>query len=172
MQILTLLILSFLAGSLIKLADDIEDKNLSINRYFAVLFGVAYGLLMGYLMIKDPHASTIFGGIILGCLLTGKINSMGHYFGLASILIILFLNGIIISPVLLVIALLAALDELADAIPEILKPIFKYRPILKLGTLVLVILKILEFQALIILFSFDIAYILTERIDSRLSHEI
>jgi len=169
-----LLILSFLAGFLIKFSDDIEDKNIIRLQILAVPSGIAYGLVMGYSMVKYHDASIIFGGIILGCLFTGKINSMGHYFGLGTILTILFLNGIIISPIFLAIAVLAALDELEDVlhIPQFLNAVFKYRLILKSGTLILVILKLLGIEALLILIAFDTAYILAHKIDSRFSHEI
>lgn len=167
MPLLTLLILSLLAGSLIKLADDIADKKLFHN-LFAMPLGLAYGLIMGYLMLIDADASLLFGGIVLGCLLTGKINNMGHYFGLGAILIVLFLYGIKLTPLVLPIAALAALDELKDVIP-LTNAVFQYRLFLKLGILVLVILDMLGLNALIILIAFDSAYIMTERINSRFS---
>ena len=167
MPLLTLLILSLLAGSLIKLADDIADKKLFHN-LFAMPLGLAYGLIMGYLMLIDADASLLFGGIVLGCLLTGKINNMGHYFGLGAILIVLFLYGLKLTPLVLPIAALAALDELKDVIP-LTNAVFQYRLFLKLGILVLVILDMLGLNALIILITFDSAYIMTERINSRFS---
>jgi len=90
--------LSFLAGSLVKLTDDIEDKNLSIHHLYAIPGGLAYGFTMGYLMLIDIDASFLFGGIILGCLITGKIDSIGHYLGISAILILVFLFGIELSP--------------------------------------------------------------------------
>ncbi|HLE88093.1 MAG TPA: hypothetical protein VI727_10565 [Candidatus Brocadiaceae bacterium] len=152
---------------MIKLADDIADKKLFHN-LFAMPLGLAYGLIMGYLMLIDADASLLFGGIVLGCLITGKINNMGHYFGLGAILIVLFLYGIKLTPLVLPIAALAALDELKDVIP-LPNAVFQYRLFLKLGILVLVILDMLGLNALIILIAFDSAYIMTERINSRFS---
>lgn len=168
MQLLTLFTLGLIAGSLIKLADDITDKNLPLNRLFAVPFGLAYGLVMGYLMINDADAAILFGGIVIGCLVTGKINSTGHYFGLFAILTVLFLNGIKISPLVLPVAALAALDELKDALP-LPRAIFEYRLFLKLGILALVISGIMGLNALVLLIAFDSAYIITDRINSRFS---
>lgn len=168
MQLLTLFILGLIAGSLIKLADDITDKNLPLNRIFAIPIGIAYGLLMGYLMINDADAAILFGGIVIGCLVTGKINSTGHYFGLFAILTVLFLNGIKISPLVLPVAALAALDELKDALP-LPRAIFEYRLFLKLGILALVISGIMGLNALVLLIAFDSAYIITDRINSRFS---
>jgi hypothetical protein len=165
--LLTLLILSLLAGSLIKLTDDIADKNLFHNR-FAVPPGLAYGLIMGYLMLIDTDASLLFSGIVIGCLITGKINSTGHYFGLGAILIVLFLYGIKLTHIVLPIAALAALDELKDAVRiPALNAVFDYRLFLKLGILVLVLLNILGLNALMVLIAFDSAYVITGRINSR-----
>lgn len=173
MSLLTLLVISLLSGSLIKLTDDIEDKNLS-RKIYAIPAGLAYGLLMGYLMISDTGAALLFGGIVLGNLVTGKINSRGHYFGLGAILTVLFLYGIKLSFLVLPIAMLAALDEIRDLIrtPKFMELIFEYRLILKLGILVLVILEMLGLNALLVLLAFDAAYMLTGRMTGRAAHEI
>ncbi len=163
-----LFFLSFLAGSLVKLTDDIEDRNLKI-RFCSIPTGLAYGFMMGYLMLIDIDASLLFGGITLGCLITGKIDSMGHYFGISAILAMVFLYGVKLSPLVLLIVALAALDEIKDMIhiPKFMGFVFDYRLILKFGISILVVLKIMGLNALIALFTFDIAYILTERIIRR-----
>ncbi len=156
-----------------KLADDIMDRDLPVSWLFTILPGVAYGLLIGYLMATDTNAAILFGGIVLGCLVTGKINGTGHYFGLATILIVLFLYGIKLSWLVLLTAALAALDEMGDRVLVVrLRFIFDYRLILKLGILILVFFDLLGLNALIILLAFDLAYILAERIDRRFLHEI
>lgn len=171
MELLTLLVLGFLAGSLIKLTDDIADRKL-FHPLFAIPLGFAYGLIMGYLMLGDADASLLFGGIVLGCLITGKINSTGHYLGLGAILTIILLYGA--RPTLLIfpIAALAALDEMKEVIKvKALNAVFDYRLFLKLGILVLVILNIIGISALLLLIAFDSAYIIIQKIDSRF-HEI
>jgi hypothetical protein len=166
-ELLILLILGFLAGSLIKLTDDIADRNL-FHPFLALPLGLAYGLIMGYLMQSDAAVSLLFGGIVLGCLITGKINSTGHYFGLGAILIVIFLYDAKLSLLVFPIAALAALDESKKIIQvPALNVAFDYRLFLKLGILVLVILNVIGINALITLIVFDSAYILTEKIDSR-----
>lgn len=162
--------LSFLAGLLVKLTDDIEDKNLNIHRLYAIPAGLTYGFVMGYLMLIDIDASFLFGGITLGCLIAGKIDSRGHYFGITAILAVVFLYGMKLSPLVLLIATLAALDEIKEIIhiPKFIDFAFEYRLILKLGILILVILKIMGLNAVIALFAFDLAYILTDRITRRI----
>lgn len=169
MSLFTLLVLSFLTGALVKITDDIEDKNL-FNKTYAIPFGLAYGSLMGYLMINDSNASLLFAGIVLGCLLAGKINSTGHYFGLAAILLLNFLHGTELSPFVLLIALFAALDEMKDAFKaRSLNFVFDYRLILKLGILAFVLMSIVDLTAFIILIAFDSAYLIAGKMDSRLS---
>ncbi len=170
MNLLYLLALAFLSGSLIKLTDDITDRGLKIPRIAAIPLGLAYGSLMGYLMLVDKDAAILFGGIVLGCLATGKINSNGHYFGLGGILVFIFLNGIKFPPLVLLAAALAALDEMGDIVSlKRLQFIFEYRLILKSGMLALVILNLTGVNALLLLLAFDGAYIITERVTSRLS---
>jgi len=169
MPFLTFFFLSFLSGSLVKLTDDIEDIDIDVNRLYAIPGGLAYGIAMGYLMLTDIDASVLFGGITLGCLIAGKINCRGHYFGMSAILIVVFLYGIKLSPLVLFIAALTALDEIKDMIyvPKFIDFVFEYRLILKFGILIFVILEIIGPNALIALFAFDIAYILTGRITRR-----
>ncbi|MCX9010156.1 MAG: hypothetical protein OIN66_03435 [Candidatus Methanoperedens sp.] len=173
MSLLQLLVMASLSGSLIKLTDDIEDRDLASKQY-AIPCGLAYGLSMGYLMLIDTDVALLFGGIILGNLITGKINSRGHYFGLGAILAVLFLYGVKLSPLVLAVAALAALDEIGDIIrvPQSLDFIFEYRLMLKLGILLLVILKIIGLNALIVLLAFDGAYMLTGGLTRRFSHEV
>lgn len=165
-----LFLLGFLSGSLVKLTDDIEDINVGINRLYAIPGGIAYGTVMGYLMLTDIDASFLFGGITLGCLIAGKINCRGHYFGMGAILTMVFLHGIKLSPLVLLIAALTALDEIKDIIyiPKFMDFVFEYRLILKLGILIFVIFKIIGPNALIALIAFDIAYILTGKIIRRI----
>jgi len=172
-QIISLLILGSLVGFLLKLADDISDKNMRLNPIFSNPLGISYGLLMGYLMIVDMYAALIFGGIILGCLVSGKINNTGHYFGLAAVLAIVFSCGVKLSPVVFMIAVLSAFDEMKDLIHiPALDFLFKYRLFLKTGVLLLVAFDFIGLNGLLLLFAFDFAYILTEKLDSRLIHEI
>lgn len=159
-----------MVGLFMKLADDISDKNHRLNRRFAVPLGIAYGLLMGYLMIADVDASLLFGGIIIGCLISGKIDCTGHYIGLATILAIVFSYGIKFSPLIFMIAAFAAIDEMKEiihiSIPDF---VFEYRIFLKIGVLLLVVFDFMGLNGLLLLFTFDFAYIMTDRLNSRLN---
>lgn len=173
MQTLILLILGILIGLFMKLADDISDTNSKIDRMYAIPLGIGYGALMGYLMILDTDASLLFGGIILGCLFTGKIDRKCHYLALASILLMVFINGIKLSPLVLIIAALAAFDEMKEIFPfQGMEFIFDYRLFLKSGVLLLVVLDLTGIYSFILLIAFDLAYIITGKMNLRLIHEI
>jgi len=90
------------------------------------------------------------------------------------ILAVIFYYGFHPSPLILLVGVLAAMDELKDTIhiPSSLEFIFDYRLVLKVGILILVVLNILELNTLIILLAFDIAYILTDQLTSRFPNEI
>jgi len=172
-QTLILLILGILVGLLMKLADDISDTNSKIDRKYAIPIGIGYGALMGYLMIRDTDASLLFGGVILGCLVTGKIDRQCHYLALASILLLVFINGIKLSPLVLIIAALAAFDEMKEIFPfQGMDFIFDYRLFLKTGVLLLVVLDLIGINSIILLVAFDVAYIITGKMNLRLIHEI
>jgi len=172
-QTLIILILGSLVGILMKLADDISDTNSMIDRKYAIPLGIGYGSLMGYLMILDTDASLLFGGVILGCLVTGKIDSLCHYLALASILLFVFINGIKLSPLILIIAALAAFDEMKEILPfPGMDFIFNYRLFLKTGVLLLVFFDMIGINSIILLVTFDLAYIITGKMNSRLIHEI
>ncbi|MCZ7403052.1 MAG: hypothetical protein O8C61_12585 [Candidatus Methanoperedens sp.] len=156
-----------------KLADDISDTNSIVDRKYAIPLGIGYGALMGYLMILDTDVSLLFGGVILGCLITGKIDRQCHYLALASILLLVFINGIKLSPLVLILAALAAFDEMKEIFPfQGMDFIFDYRLFLKAGVLLLVVLDLIGINSIILLVAFDLAYIITGKMNSRLIHEI
>ncbi len=156
-----------------KLADDISDKNLRLHNLFALLLGIVYGSFMGYLMIINNDAALIFGGIILGCLVSGKINSNCHYLGIAVILAIVFSYGIKLSPLVFIIAAFAAFDEIKEMIGiPYLDFMFKYRLFLKIGILILFASGLIGLTGLLLLLVFDLSYIFMGELVSRLNYEL
>lgn len=168
-----ILIIGIFAGFFMKLADDISDTSSRFDKWFAIPLGIMYGSLIGYLMINDPDASMLFGGIVLGCLITGKIDRQCHYFALTSILLLVFISGIKLPLLVLVVAALASFDEMKDFFPNPgIKFIFDYRLFLKTGIFLSVVFNLLEPKAILLLIAFDLAYIITGKLGSRLIHDI
>jgi hypothetical protein len=169
-----LILLGFLlSGALMKLTDDMEDtwdKNPPLTKKMANITGITYGVLIAYLMVHDEIAATLFSGIILGCLISGKIDTKSHHLALATILLIVFSQGLQLSThLVLILTALSAIDEYTNdlqAASRFLKKVLEYRIALKIGVLILALSAILHWHAVAYLLSFDAAYILTGRATS------
>jgi len=179
-----------LAGALMKLTDDLEDRELLLPEKTDYLTGIAYGAVIGLLMVFDENAAHLFSGIIIGCLVTNKIDAESHYLALGTILLIVFSKGLVLSmPLVLTITVLAAIDELTSNpantnalsenphfvwiyseyrkalyFPIHLKKILDYRVVLKIGIVLMVVLEIVHWSAAVYLLSFDASYIVMSRI--------
>ncbi len=166
-DLMSLLVLSgfIFSGALMKLADEMEDGKLLLPAGVAYLTGIAYGALIGLLMVFDKSAAHLFGGIIIGCLVTGKIDAESHYLALGTILLIVLSKGLVLSmPLLLTIAVLAAIDELtSDSGREVLG----YRVVLKIGVVLMVVLGVVHWYAALYLLSFDGVYLVMGRLLNR-----
>jgi len=84
-----LFILSFLTGLLIKVVDIIEDENLKIFSKLKYLFSIIYGFLLGYVIVSYPDIAPLWIGMILGVLLTGKVDTLTHKLGVLTVAITL-----------------------------------------------------------------------------------
>jgi tetrahydromethanopterin S-methyltransferase subunit G len=164
-----LILLGFiLSGALMKLTDNIEDKNYPLPKKTAHITGITYGTIIGLLMTHDQNAAHLFSGIILGCLITNKIDTKSHYLALAAILLITFTKGITLSlPLVLTITILATIDELTNKLtntPTTLQKILNYRITLKIGIILLALIETVNWNTVAYLLTFDAAYIITNKI--------
>lgn len=161
-----IIFLSFIVGVLTKLVDLAEEHGLKMNKDLKLILSSVYGLLLGYLISIIPLPG-FWMGILIGLLLSGKIDAESHYTGFAFILISLTLFGFPpINPVIVIISsLLCSLeewinDELVDKkrVKGWFNKVLKYRPLLELTSAILAIIysNILIF---LILFSFDTGYV-------------
>jgi hypothetical protein len=140
----------FLSGFLMKISDDSQD--LKNNTLLGVVSGMISVACIGYLAVTYSDATTIFLAILLGTLLSGKVDRLGHLVTLLVFLGILAIFGIpTIGIISLAICTIAAwLDEM-DNDSEILKKkkfkgkktiefFFQYRPALKIAVFLLALL--------------------------------
>ncbi|BDZ71014.1 hypothetical protein [Methanobacterium petrolearium] len=138
-------VLYALSGFFMKFSDDALDQKDN------TLLGVASGLLcvagIGYLAVNFSDAATIFLAILLGTVLSAKVDKIGHMVTLIVFLVILFIWGIpTIGIITLAICTLAAwLDEVGNDREsfegkKILETFFNYRCALKITVLILSIL--------------------------------
>ena len=131
-----------LAGFFMKISDDAQD--VKKNTVLAVIAGLICVLALGYLSVTSSDAATIFIGILVGTILSGKVDRLAHVITLIIFLSILAIFGI---PSMGIVALLicisaAYLDELGNDASWFsgkrkLDLFFKYRLALKLAVLFL-----------------------------------
>ena len=108
------------AGSLMKFTDEIADGKLKIGAHkrlgirgidiisrIDIISGIIYGSIMGLLISHNITSVYVLGAIIIGCLITGKVDARGHYFALAAIILVIFSLGVesVTLPILLLVAL-------------------------------------------------------------------
>jgi hypothetical protein len=177
----------FLSGFLMKISDDFYD--LKKDTLLAVGGGMISMACIGYLAVTYSDATTIFLAILLGTLLSGKVDQLGHLAALLGFLGILAIFGIpIIGIMSLAICTFAAwLDEMSNGSKILKKKEFKgkktiefslqYRPFLKIAVFLLAFLGVLPifysgmafFQPITFIYFmlFDLAYeIAGSRFDS------
>jgi hypothetical protein len=140
----------FLSGFLMKISDDFLD--LKNNTLLAVFSGILSMACIGYLAVTYSDATTIFLAILLGTLLSGKVDRLGHLVSLLFFLGILAIFGIpTIGVMSLAICIMAAwLDEIGNDSKILKKNKFRgkkaiefflqYRPALKISVFLLAFL--------------------------------
>lgn len=151
-----LLSLAFIAGVLVKLTDFLGDKR---NKW-AILFGILYGLAIGYLISNAPF-SMLFLGALFAQAIAGKIDRFSHVLGFALALLSAFYFGfpiIQLFPVLFFLVF-AYLDELK--LKGRLKTFSKYRLFLKIGALLFFLFS-LDWNYFLGILVFDIGYLIAE----------
>ncbi|MBI4177106.1 MAG: hypothetical protein HY516_01960 [Candidatus Aenigmarchaeota archaeon] len=110
---------AFAAGIVVKLVDQIEDDGLKLKNT-ALLFGLFYGFLLAYVMIKSSLAANLWMAAVLANVLAGKIDAPGHRLGVFSMLFILSIIGFpkFDASLLALFALAAYADEFLEGLGE------------------------------------------------------
>lgn len=134
-----------LSGFFMKFSDDAMDqKN---NTLLGVISGILCVAGIGYLAVNYSDAATIFLAILLGTLISAKVDKIGHFVTLIFFVAILFIWGLPpIGIITLAICTIAAwLDEVGNDRKsfkgmKIVETFFNYRCALKIVVLILSIL--------------------------------
>ena len=141
-------ILYALSGLFMKISDDAYDRKKNI--ILAIIAGILCGLFIGYLAVTSADAACIFIAILIGTILSLKVDSLNHIAALILFVLIVIYIGIpTIGIVTLFICSVAAfLDEIGNDNNLIknrkVKMFFEYRFTLKVAVLLFAILGILE----------------------------
>jgi hypothetical protein len=145
-----------LSGFLMKLSDDAYDKKKNIT--IAVFAGIFCGLFIGFLAVTSADAACIFIAILIGTILSLKVDSLNHIAALLLFVLIIVYIGIpsIGIVTLLFCSVAAFLDEIGNDNKWIknkkLIKFFEYRFTLKITVMIFALLGLLQnmFPVLII----------------------
>ena len=107
-------ILYALSGFFMKLSDDAYDRKKNI--LLAIFAGILCGVFVGYLAVTSADAACIFIAIVVGTLLSLKVDSLNHVAALVLFILIIVYIGIpSIGIVTLIICSIAAfIDEVGN----------------------------------------------------------
>src|SRR5664280_742570 len=107
-------ILYALSGFFMKLSDDAYDKKKNI--FLAAFAGMFCGLFIGYLAVTSADAACIFIAILIGTILSLKVDSLNHIVALLLFVLIAVYIGIpsIGIVTLLICSIAAFLDEIGN----------------------------------------------------------
>jgi hypothetical protein len=141
-------ILYALSGLFMKLSDDAYDKKKNI--FLAILAGILCGSFIGYLAVTSADAACIFIAILIGTILSLKVDSLNHIAALLLFVLIVIYIGIPTIGILtlFICSIAAFLDEIGNDNKLIknrkLKMFFEYRFTLKVAVLLFAILGIFQ----------------------------
>lgn len=138
-------VLYALSGFFMKFSDDALD--VENNTILGILGGIICVIGIGYLSVNFTDAATIFLAILLGTILSGKVDKIGHLVTLGIFLAILAIFGMpyVGLGALIVCTIAAWLDEVGNDREslkgiKIVEKFFTYRCTLKIAVLILAVL--------------------------------
>jgi len=168
-----------MAGLTLKLGDDLLDE---LNRPNAAVVPLALsGVLFGQIMTLSEWDLVLLGAIVLGVLLSGKVNRPQFLVGFIMIVASLLLGGIpvitsgaVLFALLLILLLAAIVDERGNDWADSgerqwMSSFFYYRFTLKVAVILLSIMWLDFFAAAVGLWLFDLGYELAGVSVSRLT---
>lgn len=136
------------SGFFMKLSDDAYDKKKNI--FLAIVAGILCGSFIGYLAVTSADAACIFIAILMGTLLSLKIDSLNHIAALLLFVLIVVYIGIPMIGIitLLICSIAAFLDEVGNdnrfIKNKLLKLFFEYRFTLKITVFMFALLGLLQ----------------------------
>lgn len=165
------LLVSFIAGFLVKTVDLSSDHRLRLNLISKTLIAVLYGFFIAYLISVVNIFPELWLGILIGVVFAGKVDSIGHYIGLGSCLFFLSILGLPrVNPLLLIIFITICIIEeyINDNISvkkskKVLSKFLEVRPFLEVSALVSSVI-LNNYLIVLLLLSFDVGYLFSRRV--------
>jgi hypothetical protein len=163
-------ILSFISGLLVKTVDLSEEHGLKISNFYKYLFAISYGALLAFVM-DIVFLPEFFLGILIGVLISGKIDALSHKIALISFIIFFMLISPIISQYTIVI-LSAGFCIIEEKVNDFIDKkklkgafyrILGMRPIMEIFAIALAIFYS-RIEIFLLLLSFDLGYLSAKKI--------
>lgn len=147
-------ILAFIAGIFVKWVDWIDDDKKGKNPIKWPL-AIAYGIIIGFI-ISSASFAIMFLAALIAQMFARKVDTRAHFLGFVMVVLSLLYFGLPnIEYAFLVYFLVLAFADEADFIGR-LRPLTEYRPFLKIGALLMILLG--RFDFLIAILCFDLGY--------------
>jgi hypothetical protein len=108
------LLLSLTIGILTKYADFEQSKKITKKTLPKIISGILYGFLIAFLIKQEPLIAPLFIATVIGVTISGKIDAIGHFFGISSFIFFLALFGLVKvnMPLLFLFLAIAFADEM------------------------------------------------------------
>ncbi len=177
MNFLILLFFS-IAGFTLKIGDDLIDIYHKGN--LANIPLVISAIMLGLLTIISNETAVIVISIILGVLISKKVDSYQYVMGITIIVLLPLIIGIqynidIIKILYLVglLTIMGVIDEKGDSISEAQKRwyILRYRPFMKIIIIILAIFSVISIDTALGFLLFDLMYIIATKLSSKRVYE-
>lgn len=109
-----LFVAAFMLGALTKVTDIQTDEKLFFFRHAQYVTGIMYGIVGGILLVADGAFSTVFFGVLIAVLASGKINRLAHQLAIAAVFAVVAFAGLpkgVSFPLVATFAFFGTLDE-------------------------------------------------------------
>lgn len=166
------LFLSFATGLITKTLDLAEDHGLKINKSVKAVLSVLNGLIIAYIISVVNVLPGFWFGIVLGLILSRKIDAESHQISFAFLLIgLVFFGFPVMNPVIVILTSLICIaeewvnDEFVDKnrVKGLFKKFLSARPLLEAASVILAFYYS-NITIFLLLFTFDAGYLLSHKL--------
>jgi hypothetical protein len=176
---LTIIILAFITGLVVKYSDYLEDVKKEKNKRKLVSLGLIYGILIFLMVYYFPVVAPIWIGTILGLIIFGKIDAVSHNVGvtIAITLSLAFAQGFL-GLLLVFFVVINILEELVNDYfdknklkNKLLQKIIISRPLLEVSAFLVSLISGF-WEIWVAIFFFDIAYQLITKYENKIINSL
>ncbi len=171
---LMIIILAFITGVIVKVADYLEDTKKEKNKQNLIFIGIVYGLLIFLMAYYFPIIAPLWIGTVLGLILFGKIDKIAHRTAttLAILLTLIFLPQAI-GFLLIFFVIINIFEELVNDYFDKhklkntkIQSFVISRPLLEISALAISFI-FWQWEIFISIFVFDIGYLLITKYENK-----